>query len=274
MDVAEAGARYFSPTATITSKSFSYDQASTNVIQTLTGVQKFAVRFSPDVSGRLSALQLNVTTQNNRPIVGPGPLKCEIYSDNAGRPGALIGSTVNHGLQLMSAGYFNYVPMLGAGVSVTAGTQYHAVLSVTNVTDTLKFRSDTATVGVRGSLYNGSAWVGVGYNLRMRSVVTSGTGVSSVEAAEGVPQRYELLQNYPNPFNPSTTIGFVLPERSRVTLRIYDLLGQEVETLVNDDFAAGKYMTRWEPIGLATGTYFYRLQAGSFSESKKLLLLK
>ena len=274
LDVAEAAARYFSPSAVITRKAFSYDQVSTNVIQTLTGSQKFAVRFSPDVAGRLSALQLNLTTLNNRPIEGAGPLKCEIYSDNAGRPGTLIGSTVTQPLQRLGAGYYNYVPMLDAHVTVNAGTQYHAVLSVTNATDTVKFRSDTATVGVRGSLYNGSSWSAVGYNLRTRAVVISGSGVSSVATAAGTPQKYELLQNYPNPFNPSTTITFSIPERSRVTLKIYDLLGQEVETLLNDDFTAGKYSTRWDAAGLATGTYFYRLEAGKFTETKKVLLLK
>ncbi len=274
MDVVDAVSRSFNAGAVITRKTFYYDQVSSNFFVNLTGSQKFAVRITPDIAGLLTGIQLNLTTLNNRPIVGPGPLKCEIYTDNAGRPGTLIGSTVNHPHQLLSAGILNYVQMLGANVSVSAGTNYHVVLSATNPGDTLKFRTDTATVGTRGSLYNGSSWIGVGYNLRLRAIVTSGAGASSVETAEGTPEQYELLQNYPNPFNPSTTIGFSISAQNRVTLKIFNLLGQEVETLINDDYAAGKYRVQWKPVGLATGTYFYRLQAGSYTESKKLLLLK
>jgi minor extracellular serine protease Vpr len=274
MDVVDAVSRFFNAGAVITRKTFFYDQVSSNFFVNLAGSQKFAVRITPDIAGLLTGIQINLTTLNNRPIVGPGPLKCEIYTDNAGRPGTLIGSTVNHSHQLLSAGVLNYVQMLGANVPVSAGANYHVVLSMTNPSDTLKVRTDTATVGTRGSLYNGSSWVGVGYNLRLRAIVTSGAGASSVETAEGTPERYELLQNYPNPFNPSTTIGFSIPAQNRVMLKIYNLLGQEVETLINNDYAAGKYRVQWQPVGLATGTYFYRLQAGSYTESKKLLLLK
>ena len=274
MDVVDAVSRSFNAGAVITRKTFFYDQVSSNFFVNLAGSQKFAVRITPDIAGLLTGIQINLTTFNNRPIVGPGPLKCEIYTDNAGRPGTLIGSTVNHPHQLLSAGVLNYVQMLGANVPVSAGANYHVVLSMTNPSDTLKVRTDTATVGTRSSLYNGSSWVGVGYNLRLRAIVTSGAGASSVETAEGTPERYELLQNYPNPFNPSTTIGFSIPAQNRVMLKIYNLLGQEVETLINNDYAAGKYRVQWQPVGLATGTYFYRLQAGSYTESKKLLLLK
>ncbi len=89
-----------------------------------------------------------------------------------------------------------------------------------------------------------------------------------------VPQRYSLDQNYPNPFNPSTSIGFAIPERNRVSLKIFDILGQQVADLVNEDRAPGSYVVRWNAHGLASGTYFYRLQAGSYTEMKKLLLLK
>jgi hypothetical protein len=98
---------------------------------------------------------------------------------------------------------------------------------------------------------------------------------TSVETNEvAIPQQYSLDQNYPNPFNPSTTIGFTIPERNRVSLKIFDILGQQVADLMNEDCAAGKYLVRWNAQGLATGTYFYRLQAGSFTESRKVLLLK
>lgn len=99
--------------------------------------------------------------------------------------------------------------------------------------------------------------------------------VAGVEGNDVViPEQYCLDQNYPNPFNPSTTIGFAIPERSKVSLKIYDILGQQVADLMNEECAPGKYSVRWNAQGLATGLYFYRLEAGKFSESRRLLLLK
>jgi hypothetical protein len=83
-----------------------------------------------------------------------------------------------------------------------------------------------------------------------------------------------LYENFPNPFNPSTTIEFALPKSAFVTLRVYDLLGKRVEELVNEKLEPGAYKTQWEAKGLASGVYFYRLQAGEFAETKALLLLR
>jgi len=82
-----------------------------------------------------------------------------------------------------------------------------------------------------------------------------------------------LLQNYPNPFNPSTTISFSLPSKSFVSLKIFDMHGSEVATLVNREMPAGVHSQRWNSGGASSGVYFYRLHVGSFSETKKLLLL-
>jgi lysophospholipase L1-like esterase len=85
---------------------------------------------------------------------------------------------------------------------------------------------------------------------------------------------YALWQNYPNPFNPSTNISFSLPEREFVTLKVYNILGQEVMTLINEVKAAGEYHIKFNGKGLVSGTYFYELKAGDFSEKKKMILLK
>ena len=90
----------------------------------------------------------------------------------------------------------------------------------------------------------------------------------------GTPQEYALSQNYPNPFNPSTTIQFAVPERSFVTLVIYDVLGNTIETLVSEAMSPGVHSVRWNATRFANGTYFYRLQAGEFSQTRKLILLK
>ncbi len=86
--------------------------------------------------------------------------------------------------------------------------------------------------------------------------------------------RYFLAQNYPNPFNPATKINYKVPERSFVTLKIYDVLGNEITTLVNEEKPAGSYEFEFSGNGLASGIYFYQLQAGSFVETKKMVLLK
>jgi hypothetical protein len=95
-----------------------------------------------------------------------------------------------------------------------------------------------------------------------------------VEPVEGVPQVYSLEQNYPNPFNPTTAIEYSVPASGLVTLKIYNVLGQEVATLVNQMQTAGKYRVTFEAGKLATGLYMYRLQAGQFTDVKKMMLIK
>ena len=89
-----------------------------------------------------------------------------------------------------------------------------------------------------------------------------------------LPARYSLGQNYPNPFNPSTTIKFELPKSSHVTLSVYDILGRQVSVLINERRDAGLHEVKFDAASLASGVYFYRLQAGSYVQTRKLLILK
>jgi len=89
-----------------------------------------------------------------------------------------------------------------------------------------------------------------------------------------IPEEFILEQNYPNPFNPSTKIKYSVPELSFTTLKVYDVLGNEVATLVDEYLPAGSYETDFNAKGLASGMYLYRLQAGSFVETKKMILLR
>jgi hypothetical protein len=89
------------------------------------------------------------------------------------------------------------------------------------------------------------------------------------------PTQYSLSQNYPNPFNPSTRIKFTLPEMTRVTLKVYNVLGQEVATILeNKELPAGYYDYEFNAAGLTSGTYIYRLIAGNFVQTKKMILMK
>lgn len=98
--------------------------------------------------------------------------------------------------------------------------------------------------------------------------------ITSVEKIHSIPSYFSLQQNFPNPFNPYTTMQFSIPHSQFVTLKVYDMLGREVTTLVNEEKLPGNYEVKFDGSNLPSGTYFYRLQAGSFSQTKKLLLLK
>ena len=101
------------------------------------------------------------------------------------------------------------------------------------------------------------------------------TGPSGFSTFNNIlPHNYTLQQNYPNPFNPSTTIEFSIPKEELVTLRIYNLLGQEVATLVSENLQAGNYNFSWNASSLAGGIYLYELKAGAFTQTKKLILMK
>jgi hypothetical protein len=94
------------------------------------------------------------------------------------------------------------------------------------------------------------------------------------ESQNNLPGSFVLKQNYPNPFNPTTTINYSIPKSSFVTIKVYDILGREVSTLVNEEKQVGNYKIKFNASKLTSGIYFYRMQAGSFVETKKLILLK
>jgi hypothetical protein len=89
-----------------------------------------------------------------------------------------------------------------------------------------------------------------------------------------VPKNYSLSQNYPNPFNPSTNIKYSIPKSSLVSIKVYSILGNEIKTLVNEEKPAGNYDLTWNASSLPSGVYFYRIYAGSFVETKKMILMK
>ena len=98
------------------------------------------------------------------------------------------------------------------------------------------------------------------------------TGVEDDETV--VSKEFALSQNYPNPFNPATTISFSIPEASNVTMKIYNILGQEVKTLVSQEMSAGAYKVNFDASNLASGVYIYSLRAGNYTATKKMMLLK
>ncbi len=124
------------------------------------------------------------------------------------------------------------------------------------------YRSDRGSYpGYRGSAYG------------FRCVQGSHVGTAVKDETE-TPQTFMLAQNYPNPFNPTTTIRYSLPSSANVKLAVYDLLGREIATLVNEEQSAGWKEVEWNAAGFASGMYLVRMSAGSFTETKKILLMK
>jgi hypothetical protein len=201
----------------------------------------------------------------------------------AGTDGGGVFLSTNNGTSWSAAGLTNtYVTILAVSPNGAGGTNLFAV------TDG----------GVFLSTNNGTSWTQVNTGLppyiSISALAVSGTNLFAVTEGGGVwrrplsemtsvpaeggsndlPQHFSLSQNYPNPFNPSTTISFSLPSRSFVSLKIFDALGREIANIVSEELSSGNYSRQWNATGLPSGVYFYRMQAGSYTETKKIILLK
>jgi len=106
------------------------------------------------------------------------------------------------------------------------------------------------------------------------TIYSNGLVVSVEQRSLAVPERFALSQNYPNPFNPSTMINYQLAMSNWVTLKVYDILGQEVQTLVNEKKEAGMHEVRFNAKGMPSGVYIYRLTTPGATISRKMLLLR
>lgn len=169
-----------------------------------------------------------------------------------------------------------------AGSDAGAGiTTYDVYLAVNDGTFLLWQRSTPATegrfVGYPDSTYSffSVAHDAVGNSEPMKTEADASTTITvSNDDLADLPERFELFQNYPNPFNPSTTINFALPEQSDVIIRIYDVMGRRVATLLDENRPAGYHNIVWNAGSVASGIYFYRIQASEFTSVKKLTLVK
>jgi len=168
------------------------------------------------------------------------------------------------------------------------GLRYTPCFDSTN-TNTTVWNWTTINVGVQATAYpqtalnfwkfyghlntnfdNGASQSNVMYWILTRMYNPIGIGTISNE----IPLKYNLYQSYPNPFNPSTTIKFDIPKEANVKLIIYDLLGREVQTLINGELKAGTYKAEWNASNFASGVYFYKLLTGNYVSTKKMVLIK
>jgi hypothetical protein len=155
--------------------------------------------------------------------------------------------------------------------STDGGVSWEADTQLTNAPNS----SWNASVAVSGQIVHVVWQDGRDGNYEIyykRNPTGNPTGVDITNS--GIPGEFQLHQSYPNPFNPATTFSYQLPILSNVTLKVYDVLGREVATLVDDVEAPGYKSVNFNASALASGVYFYRLEAGSFAETKKLILLR
>lgn len=135
--------------------------------------------------------------------------------------------------------------------------------------------SNTVVMSAIGQGFVGTIQQG---NTRIESGVLADTSIRrtiiSTVKEQCLPITYLLGQNFPNPFNPSTSIEYVLPKGSFVSLKIYNVIGEEVATLVSDVKSTGIHKAEWRGDGFSSGVYFYRLNTGDFIRTKKLILLR
>ena len=147
--------------------------------------------------------------------------------------------------------------------AATHSGKYSAIIPQSTTTPKFYVRAVDATNISRTSPYNAPT-----------DLYDAVTGTTGVTPGNPIPHTFALKQNYPNPFNPATTINYQLPVNSMVTLKVFDLLGREVATLVNGRQTPNNYSVSFNGSGLSTGVYFYRLQTDNFTETKRMMLIK
>ncbi len=249
----------------------------------------YAVRFTPGADARLKRTEFLINGGTNG-IKGNGTLKVTVHNNTSGSLGGIpetqIGSAINIPFSNLTKGVFNTVDLSPLNITIPKDVNFHIVFEVVGTAgDTIQFVIDNgANQTTRSSSLfdagSGLKWYnfqdvnnfGTGYNLVIRTVVDLLTTAGEEETL--LPDNYALMQNYPNPFNPSTIINWQLAVGNYTTLKIYDVLGREVATLVDEFKEAGYYEVSFDASKLTSGIYFYKLKAGTYTSVKKMLLAR
>jgi hypothetical protein len=238
---------------------------------------KFGIRYTP-LQYPTKVYRVKAFTNN-----GNSPILVSIHADNGGLPGAMLaGQYVGESHQTSGIDSF-LVTIPGAEPPTITSGNFWVVLSYLPTSPGAPGIGGDYTAPIDGrSFYytTGSGWMQLApADLIVRAFITN-QPVSVHEEAD-MPTEFALLQNYPNPFNPNTTIGFKIPASPAggqvsglISLTVYDVLGREVSTLVNEVKQPGEYVVNFDASNLASGVYLYKMMAGGFTSTKKMIVVK
>ena len=214
------------------------------------------ILFSNDTPNPGDVINVQLRIHNFSFVNTPGPVNARFYIGDPNSGGTLIQST--DGKSEFTTN--DYIPQRGSTIisfdwKIPSNLSYYpriyAVLDPENQIDEIH----------------------EGNNIGWKVLNYSG-GTTGIEDKKSIPVSFKLSQNYPNPFNPTTTIEYTIPQSRFVSLKVYDILGREVKTLVNRQELPGTHKVQFNGNGIASGVYFYRIQAGEFISTKKFVLLK
>ena len=166
------------------------------------------------------------------------------------------------------------IAMIALLFATTALPQYQITNSVIGSGGNVTSNSNNIIVSTVGESFIGKSSNTINQNQIGFWYAYQQTTITDVENEETIPTVFKLEQNYPNPFNPSTRIKFAVPEKSNVLIKVYDILGSEVATLVNEEMDAGWYENNFNAAGLSSGVYLFRMEAGNFISTKKMIYLR
>ncbi|MGE5411686.1 MAG: T9SS type A sorting domain-containing protein [Clostridiales bacterium] len=166
---------------------------------------------------------------------------------------------------------FSYMSSKVTDDSITGGADGAACLFSQDVLP-LKLYDSTVVylaIAVGSSMSEASSNINESQNRYFR-----GLGTTESNGYKSIAQEYNLMQNFPNPFNPSTSINFSIPERHFVSLKVYDLLGREIAQILSSEFEAGTHTIKFTPKDIPSGVYLYKLESGSYIQSRKMMIIR
>jgi len=254
-----------------------YDDGDPEYITNIAAGAGCAVRFDapPANTPRLTTGLLRIYTDSNRPI---DSVTVHIWEDNSGVPGAdlITPYKIYPSCTLAEPQAWTIVDLRSFNLEPTTG--YWIGFMNTSGID-IWYLYDSPAVNNRTSTYSSGVWTAFAGDFHTRAVLGSPVVGINPGVIDLIPDEFALYQNYPNPFNPTTTIKYGLKNSVDVKLTIYNLVGQEVRTLVNNRQDAGYKTVVWDGLNnrdsrVASGIYIYRLQAGDFVQARKMILMK
>lgn len=246
-----------------------YDDGEPEYIYPYLANDKLSVRFTPTSPCMLVTGLFSLYTDINNPIDTVDVMVWDNGSNNY--PGQQMISPIATypWSTLDDPEAVTYVDFRGMGL--VFDSDFH--LGYTYRTQWPVILGDSPLLAGRSNVFTAGIWMPATADLYFRAVVDYNL-VGVDDPVTGMPRKFELRQNYPNPFNARTIIGYSIAKAGHVNLTVYNLLGQRVATLVDEDRQAGQYSETWDGSSIASGIYFVRLQSGDSSREMKMLLLK